>query len=79
MADIIHLARARTATQSHSDTTNPELIQLHAQAENALVTALHHLRSPDASPSSLSTATARAIRATTALKRLSAMNAEVAL
>lgn len=56
-----------------TDTTNPDLIALHTQAENALATALHHLRSLDMTPAGLKAATARACRAATALKRLQAL------
>lgn len=68
-------ARLRVITSTTTDTTNPDLIALHIQAENALSTALHHLRSHDTTPGKLATATARAIRAATALKRLSALTA----
>lgn len=77
MADIIRLARP-SAVASAPDTTNPEVIRLHGLATNALATALHHLQSPGTDQAKLATATARAIRAATALKRLSALNAGVA-
>jgi len=48
------------------------LIQLHAQAHNALSTALHCLQQPNCSPHHIQTATARAMRAATLLKRASA-------
>jgi len=66
MADIIPLVRPRTPTPD-----NPETIRLHGLAENALSTALHCLRSVDCDPAKLATATARAIRAATLLKRAS--------
>lgn len=69
MTTVIHLASRRAAPMSLMDTTNPEVIQLHAQAENALATALHFLRQKDFSPQSLQMATGRAIRAATLLKR----------
>lgn len=46
-----------------------DLIQLHAQAHNALSTALHYLQRIDCNPDHLKTATARAVRAATLLKR----------
>lgn len=60
------------------DTADPEVIRLHAMAENALASALHQLRSASNAPDMLGKATARAIRAATALKRISAMNGGVA-
>lgn len=77
MADVINLAQHRAAA-SVPDTTHPETIRLHGLATNALATALHHLQSLDSDPAKLALATARAVRAATALKRLSAINAEVA-
>jgi hypothetical protein len=74
MADIIPLVRSRAPIQSTTDTTHPETIRLHGLAENALSTALHCLRSVDCSPAKLQTATARAIRAATLLKRASEMS-----
>ncbi|MDO9032883.1 MAG: hypothetical protein Q7V09_20845 [Hydrogenophaga sp.] len=46
--------------------------QLHDRAHNALATALHCLQRPDCTPANLKTATARAVRAATPLKRASA-------
>ncbi len=71
MADIIPLACPIAPIQSHADTTQPETIRLHGLAENALATALHCLRSVDCDPAKLATATARAVRAATLLKRAS--------
>lgn len=72
MTAVIDLASRRAAP---SPTTSPEpleLIQLHAQAHNALSTALHCLQRPDCTPDHIKTATARAVRAATLLKRASA-------
>lgn len=77
MTTVIPMAGRRAAPPSSiSDTTNPETIRLHAQAENALSTALHELRRLDATPATLRVATLRvatnrAIRAATLLKRAS--------
>jgi len=73
---IATLARTTAPTQSQADTSNPEVIRLHIQAENALASALHLLRSIDCDPAKLQAATGRAIRAATMLKRLSAAQAE---
>lgn len=71
MTKVIPLASRRAAT-----TPEPlEVIQLHAQAHNALSTALHHLAQPECTPQHLATATARAVRAATLLKRASAATA----
>ena len=70
MTAVITLASRRAAP-----TTPPaslESIQLHAQAHNALSTALHFLGQPDCTAQQLQTATARAVRAATLLKRASA-------
>lgn len=75
-APIISLARTAAPIQSQADTSNPEIIRLHVQAENALAAALHLLRATDCDPAKLQAATGRAIRAATALKRLSAAQAE---
>lgn len=53
-----------------TDSADADVLALHTQACNALATALHHLRGDGC----IKTATARAIRAATALKRLSALN-----
>lgn len=72
MTTVIPMAGRRAAPPSSiSDTTNPETIRLHVQAENALSTALHELRRLDATPATLRVATSRAIRAATLLKRAS--------
>lgn len=76
-------AEAQAAAQAlaiiaEGDTTDPDAIRLHTQAENALATALHHLRSLDMTPAGLKAATARACRAATALKRLQALEGGVA-
>lgn len=72
MTNVITLARPIARTLSTTD--NPETIRLHGLAENALSTALHCLRSVDCSPTKLQTATARAIRAATLLKRASVLS-----
>lgn len=72
MTKVIPLAGRRAAPYSSTtDTTDPETIRLHVQAENALSTALHELRRLDATPTTLRVATNRAIRAATLLKRAS--------
>lgn len=71
MTTVITLASRRAApTTSPTDTL--ETIQLHTQARNALSTALHFLGQPTCTPQQLQTATARAVRAATLLKRASA-------
>ncbi len=76
-AHVITLAGRRAAPiQSHADTTDPEIIGLHVQAENALSMALSMLRNPRGTAADLERATARACRAATALKRLSAAQAQ---
>lgn len=75
MTSVIHLASRRAALPA----TSPEpldLIRLHAQAHNALSTALHCLQRIDGNPDHLKTATARAVRAATLLKRASAAHAQ---
>jgi hypothetical protein len=72
MTTVIPLASRKAAPYSSTmDTTDPETIRLHVQAENALCTALHELRRLDATPTTLRLATNRAIRAATLLKRAS--------
>lgn len=74
MTKVIPLASRRAAPTI--TTPEPlEVIQLHAQAHNALSTALHCLAQPECSPQHLQTATARAVRAATLLKRASAASA----
>lgn len=72
MTNVTTLASRRAAADAHATPAKAEplpLIQLHAQAHNALSTALHCLQRPDCTPEHLRTATARAIRAATLLKR----------
>lgn len=70
MTHVVQLASRRAVPDaSNQDTTNPDVIRLHTQAENALSTALHYMRKTDFTPEMLHTATARAIRAATLLKR----------
>lgn len=72
MTTVIPLAGRRAAPHSSpTDTTDPETIRLHVQAENALSTALHELRRLDPTPATFRLATNRAIRAATLLKRAS--------
>ena len=47
-------------------------IQLHAQAHNALSSAIYYLTQPDCTPAQLQAATARAVRAAALLKRATA-------
>ncbi len=56
----------------HHPARSLETIQLHAQAHHALATALHCLMQPECTPEQLQTATARAVRGATLLKRASA-------
>lgn len=69
MTKVIPLASRRAAPTSPP--TSLETIQLHAQAHNALSTALHYLAQPGCTPEQLQTATARAVRGATLLKRAS--------
>ena len=76
-APIISIASRRAApTPSALDTTDPALIALHAQAENALAVALGLLRNPAGTAADLERATARACRAATLLKRACAAQVE---
>ncbi len=76
-APIIHLASRRAALhQSQADTTDPQIIALHTAATNALAAALGLLRNPTGTAADLERATARAIRATTLLKRACAAQVE---
>lgn len=74
-AHVITLA-GRRAAPLITNTTDRDTIALHVQAENALATALHLLRSPVGTAADLERATARACRAATALKRLCAAQAQ---
>jgi len=76
MTKVIPLVRAAAPIQSQADITNPEIIGLHVQAENALASALHLLRSIDCDPAKLQAATGRAIRASALLKRACAAQVE---
>lgn len=73
MTKAIHLVRTAAPAPSYTDTTDPQTIQLHITAENALASALHLLRADDCDTAKLQAATGRAIRAATALKRLCAV------
>ena len=70
MAHIAALVRQHAPTP----TATPEEIRLHGLASNALSMALSLISKVDATPAQIHQATARAIRAATLLKRLSAMN-----
>lgn len=72
MTKVIPLAGRRAAPPSPESL---EIIQLHAQAHNALSTALHCLAQPECTPLHLKVATGRALRAATLLKRASAASA----
>lgn len=74
MTTVIQISDRRAAPPSLMDTTNPDVIRLHMQAENALSTALHYMRKTDFTPEMLQMATARAIRAATLLKRATQEN-----
>lgn len=71
MADTIRLVHTNAHHLSTLDMPSPEALRLHGLAENALATALHLLRKPEASAAQLQNATARAVRAATLLKRAS--------
>ena len=75
-APVITLARTAAPTSSTLDTTDPTLIALHAQAENALSMALSLLHSSQSTAADLQRATGRVIRAATLMKRLSAAQVE---
>lgn len=70
MSMVISIA-SRRAAPVIQPTASLETIQLHAQAHNALSTALYYLQQPECTPQQLQTATARAVRAATLLKRAS--------
>jgi|GEM_PF-3230945 len=70
MTNVVPMASHRAAPTSPP--VSLETIQLHAQASNALSTALHFLGQPDCTAQQLQFATARAVRAATLLKRASA-------
>ena len=72
----ITAGRRAAPTLSAQDTTDPTLIALHAQAENALSMALSMLRDQAGTAADLQRATGRVIRAATALKRLCAAQVE---
>lgn len=70
------LATLRTPAPAASNdaiTPTPEAAALHMAAVNGLTAALHVLRHGDLSPEAMHRAIGRAIRGTTALKRLAAM------
>ena len=69
----VSASRRAAPTPSALDTTVPTL---HAQAENALATALELLRQPAGTAADLQRATGRVIRAATLMKRLSAAQVE---
>lgn len=73
MADICPFVpasrRAAPVLPSLDNTTNPEAIRLHIQAENALCTALALLRREGLTAEQLDRATARAIRAASLLRQ----------
>lgn len=77
---ITPLVRPAAPIQSANDAaaTSPDLIQLHAQAVNGLAEALHVLRHGDLSSDAMHRAIGRAIRGTTALKRLAALEGSAA-
>ncbi len=77
-APILSLASRRAAPSLSilDNTTDPAMIALHVQAENALAFALGLLRKPQGTAADLERATARAVRAATLLKRASAAQAQ---
>ena len=74
-AYVITLAARRTAP-SITDTADRDTIALYVQAVSALNMALGLLLNPQGTAADLKRATARACRAATMLKRLSAAQAE---
>jgi len=68
MTTVTYLA-SRRAAPTPAPITSLDTIQLHAQALNALASALHYLRRPGGDTADLNAATARAVRAATLLKR----------
>jgi len=68
---------SKVDTAHVSGASELHLIRLHAQACNALHTALRHLTDPDCSPAMWATATARAHRGLSALKQASALANQV--
>jgi hypothetical protein len=71
MTTVIPLASRRAAPPTPP--AEPlATIQLHAQAHNALSSAIYYLTQPECTPVQLQAATARAVRAATLLKRASA-------
>ena len=76
-APIITASRCAAPSLSILDnTTDPAMIALHVQAENALAFALGLLRKPQGTAADLERATARAVRAATLLKRACAAQAQ---
>lgn len=73
MTTVITLAsrRAALANPPRPATGTPDPIQLHADAHNALATALHHLRQP---VSNVAGARRKAVQALGALDRLHTAN-----
>lgn len=74
------LATLRTPAPiaSNDATTTPEAAALHMAAVNGLTAALHVLRHGDLSAEAMHRAIGRAIRGTTALKRLAALEGSAA-
>ncbi|UOB06523.1 hypothetical protein [[Acidovorax] ebreus] len=68
MTRVIHLASPSAAPTTPA-TGNPDPIQLHADAHNALAMALHYLRQPAAN---VPGATRKAVQALAALRRMEA-------
>jgi len=67
MTTVIPLGGARAAPTPTNG--NPDQIQLHAEAHNALAMALHYMRQPDAN---VAGAVRKAVQALAALRRLGA-------
>ena len=70
MTALSIVPQARATARDQADSTDPQVIALHAAAENALASALRLIRSLDCTPAQLRQATGRAARATVALQRL---------
>ena len=65
-----HLSPRPATSASATLHCAPDLVQLHAQACNALAQALHTLRNSDCTASDLHRAIGRTLRAATAIKRM---------
>lgn len=77
VAPTLSIAGRRAApSQSATDSNDPQIIALHAAAENALIMALAMLRNPAGTAADLQRATGRVIRAATLMRRACAAQVE---